>query len=272
MVDIKEKAIFGKRPDQTLCEDGIFISDDFIAVIDGVTSKGKQKWQGKFTSGGYAKEIIISTLKTMPRDVTMPDFFDAVNTALSDAYVKDIENDNITEWLRACMVVYSDFHSQIWSVGDCACMINGKLFDHGKKIDDLVSALRSFVLYDAIKNGMTESEIANDDIGRAAIIPFINRQLDFENDYDTPFGYPVLNGHGFDVRGCVTYDVIRGDTVVLASDGYPTLCTTLEESEQKLKEMLTDDPLCYKKYLSTKGVSPENASFDDRTYIKFNIV
>ena len=39
-VQIIEQFICSKYPDQQTCEDGLFISSDFIAVIDGVTSKG----------------------------------------------------------------------------------------------------------------------------------------------------------------------------------------------------------------------------------------
>lgn len=37
---IIESFIRGKNPDQSLCEDGIFIGAKIAAVIDGVTSKG----------------------------------------------------------------------------------------------------------------------------------------------------------------------------------------------------------------------------------------
>ena len=45
MTDIIEKQLVGKRADMRLCEDGVFAGGDFIAVIDGVTSKGKQRWK-----------------------------------------------------------------------------------------------------------------------------------------------------------------------------------------------------------------------------------
>ena len=44
-MEILEKFIFGKKQDK--CEDGYFINDDFIVVVDGVTSKGKKLWDGK---------------------------------------------------------------------------------------------------------------------------------------------------------------------------------------------------------------------------------
>ena len=43
-VQIIEQFICSKYPDQKKCEDGLFISNDFIAVIDGVTSKGELTW------------------------------------------------------------------------------------------------------------------------------------------------------------------------------------------------------------------------------------
>lgn len=271
MIELKEKQLIGKRSDQSLCEDGIFINENFVAVIDGVTSKGKQKWHQRLTSGCYAKEIIVNELHKMPRNTNPDTFFTILDHALRTAYTNEVEQDDVTEWLRACIVVYSDFHSQIWSVGDCACLVNDCLFSDSKKIDTILSELRSFVIYHNLKNGGQEKDIWVEDVGRAAISPFLKMQLTFENDYDTPWGYPVLNGHGFDIRGCKIYNVKKGDTIILASDGYPKLYNNLETSEQELAFALENDPLCYKTYPSTKGLVPGNASFDDRSYIKFVI-
>ena len=140
MTDIIEKQLVGKRTDMRLCEDGLFASDDFIAVIDGVTSKGRQRWRtnaGNKTQRAVMRRICEGDnpfeLENMPREIEKHDFFERLDCALSKAYFADVENDDITEWLRACIVVYSDFHKQVWSLGDCCCMINGKVFDSGKK-------------------------------------------------------------------------------------------------------------------------------------------
>ena len=57
--------------------------------------------------------------------------------------------------------------------------------------------------------------------------------------------------------------------VVLASDGYPLLRPTLQQSEQDLDRLLKEDPQCCRLYESTKGLKPGNKSFDDRTYVRF---
>jgi glycerophosphoryl diester phosphodiesterase len=57
--------------------------------------------------------------------------------------------------------------------------------------------------------------------------------------------------------------------IVLASDGYPFLCKTLEESEQRLAQQKSEDPLNIGAFKATKAFTKENNSFDDRAYIRF---
>ena len=59
------------------------------------------------------------------------------------------------------------------------------------------------------------------------------------------------------------------DEVVLASDGYPFLKPTLEESEEALAKQLANDPQNIETFIATKGLVEGNISFDDRTYIRF---
>ena len=47
---------------------------------------------------------------------------------------------------------------------------------------------------------------------------------------------------------------------------------TLEGSEQALQEILRDDPLLFRQYKSTKGMKEGDISFDDRTYVKLQII
>lgn len=268
-MQIIERFLMGKRSDQDLCEDGIFANENFIAVVDGVTSKGKQKWQGKLSSGGYAKEVILRELAAMPRDIDRDGFFIRLDNALLSAYEKDIVTDDLTEYLRACMIVYSAHYNELWSVGDCQFLINGVGTETGKGIDSLMSDLRAFVIEEYLINGGREEDLYTNDVGRTAITPFLNVQLSFENRTESDFGYAVLNGHGVKLSAVRTYPVSNGDTVVLASDGYPVLCDTLEKSESELKRAVTEDPLCYKEFRGTKGIQAGNSSFDDRSYIKF---
>lgn len=58
---------------------------------------------------------------------------------------------------------------------------------------------------------------------------------------------------------------------MLASNGYPQLCRTLEESEAKLLEIIAEDPLCLGfggGKADVKGIMEGMENFDDRTYVR----
>ena len=59
--------------------------------------------------------------------------------------------------------------------------------------------------------------------------------------------------------------------IVLASDGYPFLKPTLSESEEALAHLIAHDPQCTHEFIATKGLVEGNKSFDDRTYVRFQI-
>ena len=92
-------------------------------------------------------------------------------------------------------------------------------------------------------------ELANTspDPGRTAIQENLKLQMSFEN-INVPFGYPVLNGQGIEPSMIKVYPVKPGDEILLASDGYPVLGRTLEESEKELQRILKEDPLCFRTY------------------------
>ena len=49
--------------DQLLCEDGIFIGNKIVAMIDGVTSHGTLFWRGG-SSGRFAKDMLCEYLRS----------------------------------------------------------------------------------------------------------------------------------------------------------------------------------------------------------------
>ncbi|MCQ2471265.1 MAG: hypothetical protein MJ147_04425 [Clostridia bacterium] len=272
MINVKEQSIISKRADGLECEDGLFVSDDFICVVDGVTSKGKWTWDGH-TSGYYAKELIVAGMSKLPADATGEEAINFLNQCLADGYTPERREEalhNSNEKIQANLIIYSRKRKQIWSFGDCQCIINGKLFSHEKKIDIILSNMRSLYLELERICGKTEEELIAHDTGREFILPILEKASLLEN---TKSEYDIVNLNGFEIETdkLVKYYLLEGDEVVLASDGYPELKTTLKESERKLAEILDKDPLCYKNYLSTKGLKEGNASFDDRTYISFTV-
>lgn len=276
-MNILETFLLGKENNPDTCEDGLFISDYLIAVIDGVTAKGTRLWNGK-KSGCFAKDVLLETLKNITTDPNNRTFLEQEDSALwilktldSALHQKSIElypnTLPIEEYPRASILLYNDLRKEIVNYGDCQCKINGHLHSHIKKIDKLNSKLRAYHLEYALLHGKTIDELKRNDIGRTAILENLKMQFSFENKI-CRFGYPVLNGFGIEPSLLKIYQLQKQDTIILASDGYSELGDSLEESESLLKEILTEDPLCFRRNRSTKGLKEGNISFDDRVFCK----
>lgn len=176
-MNIIEKQLIGKKVYQTLCEDGIFISEDFIAVIDGVTSKGNLLWDGK-KSGVYAKNLIMDYLKSIPFDASCMEVLNGINRLFYKECDKRKIIDSINEYLRASIIIYSRYYKEIWSYSDCQCIINNQYYLHKKLIDETIANLRAFFINSYLNDN--QSIVDNNDLNqlsREAIKPFLERQL-----------------------------------------------------------------------------------------------
>ncbi len=260
---ILEQFIKGKNPDTSLCEDMLFVSENFIAVIDGATAKTAKLFNGK-SGGKAAAETICDTLKTLDSHSTVYEAVNIITEKISALYELHEEKGAAA----ASAIIYSCYRKEIWCIGDCQCIIDGEKHLHEKEIDRILSEQRAQVIEDAIKSGATIEELSKNDIGRQAILPQLKEIHQLANK-ECPLGYDVFNGTPVPESLIKTYTVKENDIVVLASDGYPNLCETLEKSEAFLAKEIAENPLCYLRYKSTKGLSKGNLSFDDRAYIKF---
>ncbi len=252
----------GKEEDN---EDFLYMDDHFYAVFDGATSKNSAKWNGK-TGGRLAVELLADCLKGFDCRI---DVRTAVSLLREKLIAFDRENRlrEANVHLCASAVIYNRAKRQLWSIGDCQYMIDGVLHAPHKTVDKVFSELRSVLIHALLLDGKTEEELLEHDEAREMIVKLMEKQGSFENTSDE-YGYSVLSCNG-EMPKFEWVDVPSGTEIVLASDGYPILKNTLEESEKSLKDLLEKDPLCYKENRSTKGLRKGNQSFDDRTYLKF---
>lgn len=258
----------GKKSAQT-CEDGHVFSEHYAAVVDGVTSKSEKLFSGK-TPGRIGMEVVCREIPRLAEDMTVEQAVCQLTLALRSERERMAQEHEVTllEYPRACAAIYSRARREIWLIGDCQCCINGKVYTNTKKIDDVLMHLRGFVLECERLAGKPEEELRQDDPGRQAILPFLKKQLLFENR-EGALGYPVLNGETVMAEQLVVIPVPADSRVILATDGYPVLKETLEESEAALEALLERDPFCCYENLQTKGIQRGNVSFDDRCYLQF---
>ncbi len=254
-----KKAVFSKN------EDLLLITYDFIAVVDGVSAKNGRLFEG-VTGGRKAADKVCETIVLLDKNVTAKEAVEKITQAVAELY----EENEPKGAAAAGAIIFSKERNEIWSVGDCQCLINGKLFSHEKEIDRINSDVRALVLEMAKREGKTREELLKNDLGRNFIMPILENQHIFANKTGK-FSYGVFNGEPVPDEHIVIHKVKSGDEIVLASDGYPYLKETLEESERLLREELEYNPLCDGNYRSTKGKAEDTLSFDDRTYIRFRV-
>lgn len=265
-MEIREYFIEGKI-NNTKNEDGIYIGKNIIAVIDGVTSKTDNLYNG-FKSGKVAKDVLLQALEHITDEMSMEETLKYLNSELKKYH--DLHGKE-NEYFSAQIIIYNDYHKEIWNFGDCNCTINGKFYNHDKLYDRITSNARALYNSILLKNGYTVNQLQADDLGSAYIEPLLVNQHLYDNDNNSIYGYPILNGQEIHLEHAIKYSVKQGDEVIFATDGYPAIRPTLKESEEYLKEVLVNDPLCIHKFVNMKGHMPGNNSFDDRAYIRFII-
>ena len=292
---IIESSIIGKKS-QEACEDGMVITDDFIAVIDGSTSKTPKHLNPDMKNGRYAMMLISEYIREeLKADASVDDFSQGVtayiyNKVYEKLGVEERLKEHPEERLTASAILYSRTRNEVWMVGDCQAIIDGKLYENGKPYEQEIARKR----VELIEQGLSPAE------ARKQIEPLlIEAMLSGQNQtYPVIDGFPVYR-EGVKVvslsdsssvqdsvsssDSCSVQDPVScpgsasaSDTIpsssseiVLASDGYPFLKPTLAASETALAEQIANDPQNIHSFIATKGIVEGNKSFDDRTYIRF---
>lgn len=286
---IIESSIIGKKS-QEACEDGMVVTDDFIAVIDGSTSKTPKHLNPDMKNGRYAMMLISEYIREeLKADASVDDFCQGVtayiyNKVYEKLGVEERLKEHPEERLTASAILYSRMRNEVWMVGDCQAIIDGKLYENGKPYEEKIARKR----VELIEQGLSPAE------ARKQIEPLlIKAMLSGQNQtYTVIDGFPIYR-EGVKVvsvsDSCSVQDSVpasdsvpcsdsasASDTIpsssfeiVLASDGYPFLKPTLAASEAALAEQIANDPQNIHSFIATKGIVEGNKSFDDRTYIRF---
>lgn len=265
-----EKFVQGKLPDAEKCEDVVYQGDHYAAVIDGVTAKGKRLY-ANMSSGRYAARLLAEEMEKLAPDLTAQQAVAQLNRALAEAYDCPFSQVEVEDRLQAAVIMYSKARREVWSFGDCQAMINETVIRNPKRVDELLSHVRALYLELYGREEVPRQDCAlqtETDSGREYIMPLLRRQAMLANT-NSEFGYDILDGGAVNCEHVKVYPVREGDHIVLASDGYPKIFSSLAESEQYLQKVLLEDPQCVCQNLQTKGLKKEQLSFDDRAYLSF---
>lgn len=276
MFKIEEVFLKGKKADRDLCEDGLVLSDNYVCVVDGASSSEVSFLDGK-KSGRWICEKICDALRIMSSNIACLEVLDFINSYICECYKKEgiyeYLSRNISVRPCATTAIFCLDRREVVIVGDCQCIMNGEFYKMNNRFDDLMASIRSTINQLCLEKGSTEKDIMQRDIGRECILPGLNKRKIFQNSIiNNEFTYYAIDGFSMPSNGLKCIKIKKNHMpVILATDGYPKLYDTLEESEAYLKYILREDPLCIKKFQSTKGLTIGNESFDDRAYIKIRL-
>lgn len=255
-------------------EDALFVGPAFAAVIDGATSKSDFRKDG-MTTGQWAVQCVMEALQVLPADATCAEAVAAVTERIHTFY----ETNQLLEQVisipacrcTASAVIYSVCRKEVWQVGDCRCLTHSFYSANEKEVDRVMAEARVACNEAALASGMTIDELAACDPGRAFILPFLKQQAWLQNRTDARYAYAVFDGFQVPMQQVKCFSVADETEIVLASDGYPKLFFTLDETEAYLHRVLEKDPMCMYLHPETKGMLPGNCSYDDRAYLRLRI-
>ncbi len=265
---IIEQHLAGKHR-QSDCEDGIVVTADYVAVIDGSTSKSPVRINPHTTNGRACMLAVADFIARLAPDDTVGQFCEQVTAHIHALYPADDSRPRLhpEERLCASAVVYSRLRHEIWMVGDCQCMVDGLLYQNGKPCEELLARRRADAFGQALKDhpDMVRNGQLAHDYARDTILPALVESMAEEN-----VTYAVIDGFPVYMPGVkVVRPYHSCAEIVLASDGYPFLHPTLQASEAALMTQLASDPYCVRTFVATKGLMEGNVSFDDRAYVRF---
>lgn len=258
---IIEQFIQGKKSQKT-CEDGIVVTEDFVAVIDGSTSKTSFQLDECMTNGQFAMYLIVNYIKDVQTKggLSVEMFCENITQLFRLAYHQRGAIDQMQQHPEmrptASVIIYNKIRREIWMIGDCQALVNGTFYENPKPYESKIAQQR----VDFIHKSMTPIE------ARKAIEPLLVKAMKEGQNKQ----YAVIDGFDIYMSGVKVISHIKEQSeIILASDGYPFLKPTLEESEEALRQQIEKDPQNVDTFHATKGLVEGNISFDDRAYIRF---
>lgn len=259
VVNVVHARSVAKSVDASRNEDLVVVADPFYAVVDGATAKFDSSGE---SPGRRAAATVGTVLRDLTADATARSAVDLMTAAL------DAERDGSSpESPTACLLVLAAHRDEVWVVGDGWVAVDGTARRFGHPFEEAIASERARVLERALETTDVASLMA-DDVGRAAVLPRLRREAGLANG-DDPSSFGRLDGRPVPDR---LVQVIAlppyWRRVVLASDGYPRLGDSLEETERLLAERLERDPLMIEDPPATKGLAPGLVSFDDRSWLE----
>lgn len=251
-------------------DDVVHLTPHFAAVIDGAGS-----WSGRLdglTPGRFAALAVARGLDALPSEATLPEAAAFLSQRLAQALATATLEGELLRPPTCVAAIYSAARREIWLVGDCQALLAGQHYQTNLPTDERAAAFRQALLRALLLAGKTVADLRASDPSWPLLRPLFEAAPAYQNHPTDPLGYGAFDGQPIPERHLQVIKVPKSvSEIVLASDGYPVLRPTLEESEAALWDLAQTDPLMIGDYAGCRAFSSDTDSFDDRTYLRLRL-
>lgn len=274
-----EEFLQGKTGDEALNEDRIAVTDHFVGLFDGATSRAGVPLAG-MTLGRFASQAVAEELQRLPAGIDARGAIDHLTQALrqrtEEAAAAEGRNFD-ADWSApaTAALIYSKARGEIWRVADSTFIVDGgepnmRFFAQERVWCDL---RRAWLQAQMVRGHSVEDLLENDRSWQmlSALIGELKVFANSDHAMAHPYGFGVLNGAHVPDRYIEVYDAADAQEIVFASDGYPEVLRDLQATEDALRRTIAEDPLMYRIHPQVKGVRHGWVSYDDRSYIRFSV-
>ena len=135
-INVMESKLAGKgKPEK--CEDGIVVTNHYVAVVDGSTGKTSYRHFHGASNGRMAMLMITSFIATHASpDMTLSEFCHALTLYIRQVYrITDVMAQmkaHPEDRLTASVALYSCKHNSVWLIGDCQAIVDGQYYSNSK--------------------------------------------------------------------------------------------------------------------------------------------
>lgn len=256
------------KDDFARCEDAVVLTDNHVAVIDGMTTGfGNRRNSLATPPGRIAAKRMVEITASLEPWTTAEEAVNEYTRALHD------DGHRFSEVLfGASLVCLSLNRREAWRVGDCHLRIGRLEHFGGKDVDTANSAYRAAINHASLAGGTSVDQLRARDVGRHATGPLLDAQRHLAN-HTGPFGYGVLNGAPVPSRFIEVHALPnKGVEITMMSDGYPAFGADLNDAEARLAEALNRDPACINELSRmAKAWEPGTNGPDDRSYVRLRL-
>ncbi len=240
--------------------DRFVVTDDWVAVFDGVSPKSADL-DGATAATSALVDDLVDAVRSAAADL------DPV--ALVDRLAEVAAGHQREHRPAAAGAVFSLRRRQVVVITDTWVSVDGVPRFYGHEFETVVSQARQALTEAELAAGRTVDELRAEDPGWQAVYPLLVGETALRNvDTDGPYFYAALDGRPVPHRLLTVVDVPAGArTLCLASDGYPVLEPSWEETEVALRRDLAADPLRIGPHGGPKALKPGADSDDDRTFV-----